>query len=268
MNELTHISPLFRVDWSMKRSTASTTVCWPSRTSTPRWSTSSTWSLAGGPRASSQAASSLRRPGRTCARVTTSMWLQHWWSTTAVRWVYIGYGHKHILSENVVLRQWDGVDGWRRTENSWLENSVWRTKTDNWLMHIWFHLCSCVSVALAWHPCQQCKENIRGNILCLNVWLVFRYLPSQDKSVAFKIFELGLKKYGDIPEYILAYIDYLSHLNGKWQVTDSFIETCHSPSCVTITQPRVAAMATVIEICIAVKQWCWRLQGIQYQSIC
>ncbi|CDQ92596.1 unnamed protein product, partial [Oncorhynchus mykiss] len=64
------------------------------------------------------------------------------------------------------------------------------------------------------------------------------------KRVAFKIFELGLKKYGDIPEYILAYIDYLSHLN----VTDSFIETCHSPSCVTITQPRVAAMATVTEI--------------------
>lgn len=31
--------------------------------------------------------------------------------------------------------------------------------------------------------------------------------------MAFKIFELGLKKYGDIPEYILAYIDYLSHLN-------------------------------------------------------
>lgn len=24
-----------------------------------------------------------------------------------------------------------------------------------------------------------------------------------------------MKKYGDIPEYILAYIDYLSHLNGK-----------------------------------------------------
>lgn len=40
-------------------------------------------------------------------------------------------------------------------------------------------------------------------------------LSTQDKSVAFKIFELGLKKYGDIPEYILAYIDYLSHLNGR-----------------------------------------------------
>ncbi|KAJ8795994.1 hypothetical protein J1605_002756 [Eschrichtius robustus] len=37
--------------------------------------------------------------------------------------------------------------------------------------------------------------------------------PTLDKSVAFKIFELGLKKYGDIPEYVLAYIDYLSHLN-------------------------------------------------------
>lgn len=35
--------------------------------------------------------------------------------------------------------------------------------------------------------------------------------------MAFKIFELGLKKYGDIPEYVLAYIDYLSHLNGKSQ---------------------------------------------------
>lgn len=50
----------------------------------------------------------------------------------------------------------------------------------------------------------------------------FVFSPTQDKSVAFKIFELGLKKYGDIPEYILAYIDYLSHLNGtspveRWQ---------------------------------------------------
>lgn len=44
------------------------------------------------------------------------------------------------------------------------------------------------------------------------------FFPHQDKSVAFKIFELGLKKYGDIPEYILAYIDYLSHLNGRLRV--------------------------------------------------
>lgn len=48
------------------------------------------------------------------------------------------------------------------------------------------------------------------------IWLsLTSFLSPQDKSVAFKIFELGLKKYGDIPEYILAYIDYLSHLNGN-----------------------------------------------------
>lgn len=40
--------------------------------------------------------------------------------------------------------------------------------------------------------------------------------------MAFKIFELGLKKYGDIPEYILAYIDYLSHLNGGLCVVRRF----------------------------------------------
>uniref|UniRef100_G3SCJ8 Cleavage stimulation factor subunit 3 n=1 Tax=Gorilla gorilla gorilla TaxID=9595 RepID=G3SCJ8_GORGO len=44
---------------------------------------------------------------------------------------------------------------------------------------------------------------------------LMEYYCSKDKSVAFKIFELGLKKYGDIPEYVLAYIDYLSHLNGR-----------------------------------------------------
>ncbi|EQB79164.1 cleavage stimulation factor subunit 3 isoform 1 [Camelus ferus] len=44
---------------------------------------------------------------------------------------------------------------------------------------------------------------------------LMEYYCSKDKSVAFKIFELGLKKYGDIPEYVLAYIDYLSHLNAS-----------------------------------------------------
>uniref|UniRef100_A0A4X2LHM5 Suppressor of forked domain-containing protein n=1 Tax=Vombatus ursinus TaxID=29139 RepID=A0A4X2LHM5_VOMUR len=42
---------------------------------------------------------------------------------------------------------------------------------------------------------------------------LMEYHCSKDKLVAFRIFELGLRKYGDIPEYILAYIDYLSHLN-------------------------------------------------------
>jgi cleavage stimulation factor subunit 3 len=35
----------------------------------------------------------------------------------------------------------------------------------------------------------------------------------QDKSVAFKIFELGLKKWSSNVDFVLAYLDYLSHLN-------------------------------------------------------
>lgn len=37
----------------------------------------------------------------------------------------------------------------------------------------------------------------------------------QDKAIAFKIFELGLKKFADEPAYVLAYLDHLSHLNGQ-----------------------------------------------------
>ena len=36
-----------------------------------------------------------------------------------------------------------------------------------------------------------------------------------NKTIALKIFKLGYTKYGHIPEYVLAYLDYMSHLNGK-----------------------------------------------------
>ncbi|KAH1011580.1 hypothetical protein HUJ04_000919 [Dendroctonus ponderosae] len=42
---------------------------------------------------------------------------------------------------------------------------------------------------------------------------IMEYYCSKDKNIAFRIFELGLKKFGDIPEYVTCYIDYLSHLN-------------------------------------------------------
>lgn len=44
---------------------------------------------------------------------------------------------------------------------------------------------------------------------------LMEYYCSKDKNIAFRIFELGLKKFSHIPEYVLCYIDYLSHLNGK-----------------------------------------------------
>nr|CAB3234132.1 cleavage stimulation factor subunit 3 [Phallusia mammillata] len=42
---------------------------------------------------------------------------------------------------------------------------------------------------------------------------LMEYYCTKDKQIAFKIFELGLKRFGHEPDYLLAYIDYMSHLN-------------------------------------------------------
>ncbi|CAD5125908.1 DgyrCDS14090 [Dimorphilus gyrociliatus] len=39
------------------------------------------------------------------------------------------------------------------------------------------------------------------------------YFCNKDKSVAFKIFELGLKKFFSNPDYVRMYLDFMSHLN-------------------------------------------------------
>lgn len=36
---------------------------------------------------------------------------------------------------------------------------------------------------------------------------------AQDKTIAFKIFDLGLKRFKHQPEYLVAYVDFLTHLN-------------------------------------------------------
>ena len=41
------------------------------------------------------------------------------------------------------------------------------------------------------------------------------YYISKDKTIAFKIFELGMKKFSDEALYILAYLNFLSHMNGE-----------------------------------------------------
>lgn len=60
---------------------------------------------------------------------------------------------------------------------------------------------------------RKTRENprTRYHVYVAAAWM--EYYCSKDKNIAFKIFELGLKKYGDNPDYVLAYIDYLSHLN-------------------------------------------------------
>ncbi|XP_074649592.1 cleavage stimulation factor subunit 3-like [Tubulanus polymorphus] len=57
------------------------------------------------------------------------------------------------------------------------------------------------------------REDVRSNFHVYVAAALMEYYCSKDKTVAFKIFELGLKKYGHIPDYITAYIDYMSHLN-------------------------------------------------------
>ncbi|VBB26497.1 unnamed protein product [Acanthocheilonema viteae] len=42
---------------------------------------------------------------------------------------------------------------------------------------------------------------------------LMEYYCSKDTDIAIRVFDMGLKKYGDEPEYALAYVDFLSHLN-------------------------------------------------------
>ncbi len=41
------------------------------------------------------------------------------------------------------------------------------------------------------------------------------YFINKDKTVAYRIFDLGLKSFGDEPRYILSFLDHLSHLTGR-----------------------------------------------------
>ncbi|XP_060533950.1 protein suppressor of forked isoform X2 [Cylas formicarius] len=60
---------------------------------------------------------------------------------------------------------------------------------------------------------KKAREDARSKYHIFVCAALMEYYCSKDKNIAFRIFELGLKKFGDIPEYITCYIDYLSHLN-------------------------------------------------------
>jgi len=62
---------------------------------------------------------------------------------------------------------------------------------------------------------KRAREDIRCKHHVYVAAALMEYYCTKDKTIAFRIFELGLKKFGDNPDYILCYIDYLSHLNGK-----------------------------------------------------
>merc|ERR1719445_978914 len=60
---------------------------------------------------------------------------------------------------------------------------------------------------------KKAREDERSNFHVFVAAALMEYNCSKDNKVAFKIFDLGLRKFGTNCEYILAYLDYLSHLN-------------------------------------------------------
>lgn len=60
---------------------------------------------------------------------------------------------------------------------------------------------------------KRAREDPRSKYHIFVCAALMEYYCSKDKNIAFRIFELGLKKFSDNPDYISCYIDYLSHLN-------------------------------------------------------
>merc|ERR1719445_1539657 len=60
---------------------------------------------------------------------------------------------------------------------------------------------------------KKAREDERSNFHVYVAAALMEYYSSKDKNVAFRIFDLGLRKFGSNCDYILAYLDYLSHLN-------------------------------------------------------
>ena len=60
---------------------------------------------------------------------------------------------------------------------------------------------------------KRAREDTRTNHHIYVAAALMEYYCSKDNNIAFNIFNLGLKKYGQQLDYILAYIDYMTHLN-------------------------------------------------------
>ncbi|XP_039254764.1 cleavage stimulation factor subunit 3-like isoform X1 [Styela clava] len=60
---------------------------------------------------------------------------------------------------------------------------------------------------------KKAREDTRVRFHVYVAAALMEYYCTKEKQIAFKIFELGLKRFGDEPDYLLSYIDYMSHLN-------------------------------------------------------
>ena len=62
---------------------------------------------------------------------------------------------------------------------------------------------------------KKAREDARSKFHVYVAASLMEYYCTKNKEIAFRIFELGLKKFPDDADYIMAYVDYLSHLNGE-----------------------------------------------------
>ena len=60
---------------------------------------------------------------------------------------------------------------------------------------------------------KRAREDSRINHQIYVAAALMEYYCTKDNNIAYNIFNLGLKKYGGNVDYILAYIDYMTHLN-------------------------------------------------------
>ncbi|CAF4947704.1 unnamed protein product [Rotaria sp. Silwood1] len=60
---------------------------------------------------------------------------------------------------------------------------------------------------------KRAREDIRTNYHIYVAAALMEYYCTKDNNIAFNIFNLGLKKYNQNLDYILSYIDYMTHLN-------------------------------------------------------
>ena len=60
---------------------------------------------------------------------------------------------------------------------------------------------------------KRAREDTRSNHQIYIAAALMEYYCTKDNNIAFNIFNLGLKKYSQNIEYILAYVDFMTHLN-------------------------------------------------------
>ncbi len=66
---------------------------------------------------------------------------------------------------------------------------------------------------------KKAREDPRSSSHAYAAAALMEYYCTKDKKIAGNVFELGFKKFKADEKFVTAYIDYLSHLNGKEKVT-------------------------------------------------